>query len=261
MLEIPMKKRMMDMLPKPLLDSLVLFKHRFKRLPAYTIYISYVQGKRGIEIGGPSSQFRTILPLYPSVSGLDGVNVFQHTIWEGKIVPGKTYNYYGNRKGTQFVSDTTDLSAIPSASYDFLLSCNCLEHIANPLKALLEWKRVVRIGGAIILILPNPASNFDHRRPVTDFDNLLEDFQSATTEDDLSHLDEILALHDLSKDPQAGSFNNFRARSLENDQNRALHHHVFSLELMVKMLTHVGLDVKQASQTDRDFYALAIRNA
>ncbi|HMG86795.1 MAG TPA: methyltransferase domain-containing protein [Terracidiphilus sp.] len=243
-----------------MLDTFVLFKHSGKRLPAHKLYLSYVKGKRGIEIGGPSSQFRTTLPLYPYVSDLDGVNVFQHTLWEGRILAGRTYNYFCNRKGIQYISDTTDLSALPPASYDFLLSSNCLEHIANPLKALLEWKRVVRIGGAIVLILPNPKSNFDHRRPVTAFEHLLQDLQNSTAEDDLTHLDEIFALHDLSRDPQAGTLDDFRARSIDNYQNRALHHHIFSLELMVRMLTHVGLGVKEAVESPRDLYALAVRD-
>lgn len=260
MVDMSIRRRIRDMLPKSMVDTFVLFKHSGKRLPVYRLYRSYVKGKNGIEIGGPSWQFRTILPLYPCVSNLDGVNVFQHTLWEGRILAGRTYNYFCNRKGTQYISDTTDLSAVPPASYDFLLSSNCLEHIANPLKALLEWKKIVRIGGAIVLILPNPKCNFDHRRPVTAFEHLLQDFQNATTEDDLTHLDEILALHDLSRDPQAGTLNDFRARSIDNYQNRALHHHVFSLELVVRMLTHVGLGVREAVETNADLYALAIRN-
>jgi SAM-dependent methyltransferase len=248
------------MLPKSVVDTLILIKHSGKRLPAYKLYRSCVKGKKGLEIGGPSSQFRTTLPLYPCISDLDGVNVFQRTLWEGQIAAGKTYNYFRNRMGTQYISDATDLSAIAPTSYDFLLSSNCLEHIANPLRALTEWKRVVRIGGAIVLILPNPKSNFDHQRPVTSFEHLVQDFQDGTTEDDLTHLDEVLALHDLSRDPKGGTMIEFRARSIDNYQNRALHHHVFDLELIARMLTHAGFSVRDASEANRDFYALAIRN-
>ncbi len=259
MLDISVRDRIRDMLPKSVVDTLILIKHSGNRLPAYRLYRSCVKGQRGIEIGGPSSQFRTTLPLYPCISELDGVNVFNQTLWEGNIVPGRTYNYFRGRKGIQYISDATDLSAIPADRYDFLLSSNCLEHIANPLRALMEWKRVVHIGGALVLILPNPKSNFDHRRPITTFEHLLQDFQDGTSEDDLTHLDEVLSLHDLSRDSKGGTMIEFKARGIDNYHNRALHHHVFSLELIVRMLTHVGFDVKEASEANRDLYALAIR--
>ena len=38
---------------------------------------------------------------------------------------------------------------------------------------------------------------------------MLDDFSHDTQEDDLTHLPEILQLHDLSMDPPAGMRNNF----------------------------------------------------
>jgi SAM-dependent methyltransferase len=38
--------------------------------------------------------------------------------------------------------------------YDFCFASHVLEHIANPLKALQGWIRIVKPGGHIILVLP-----------------------------------------------------------------------------------------------------------
>jgi SAM-dependent methyltransferase len=225
------------------------------RLP-FSQYRSFVEDKHGVEVGGPSALFKTVLPVYEFVGRLDGVNFSTQTIWEGRLESGENFNYYKNRTGHQFIADATDLGELASESRDFLLSSNCLEHVANPLKALIEWKRVIRPGGALILVLPNKESNFDHRRPFTTFEHLLDDFNGGVGEDDLTHLDEILALHDLPMDPPAGDLEHFRQRSLKNFENRTLHHHVFDVPLIEKMLDYVGFEILDVTTTRTDFYAL-----
>ncbi len=80
-----------------------------------------------------------------------------------------------------------------------------LEHAANPLRVLYEWKRILKNSGTILIVLPHKAATFDHRRPSTSFEHIKADFDSNVDESDLTHLDEILALHDLKLDPWAGS--------------------------------------------------------
>ena len=233
-------------------------KHARWRLPLRQRYQSLVEGRYGVEIGGPSLLFGTVLPLYQKVSGLDGVNFSADTIWEGRIEAGAGYHYHRNKRGRQFIADATDLPEFATARYDFLLSSNCLEHTANPLKALLEWKRIIKEGGAVVLVVPNRENNFDHRRPVTTFEHLLDDFARDVGEDDLTHLDEILALHDLRRDWAAGGRQQFRKRSLRNFQNRTLHHHVFDVELIEEMLDRVGLGIVDLTTTRTDLFALAM---
>jgi SAM-dependent methyltransferase len=244
---------------KPMIDLYFNLRFAASRFPSRRQYYTSVENKYGIEIGGPSTLFKTVLPLYRIVRGLDGVNFSAETIWEGNIRAGDNFNFYHKKSGRQFIADATDLSEITSARYDFLLSSNCLEHVANPIKALNEWSRVIKPGGALILVLPNKESNFDHRRPVTKFEHLLQDFNRGTGEDDLTHLDEILALHDLSMDPPAGDLEHFRQRSLENFRNRTLHHHVFDVSLIEEILNYVGLEIADLATTKTDFFALATK--
>ena len=87
---------------------------------------------------------------------------------------------------------------------------------------------MIRDHGLLLLILPNREFTFDWRRPVTSLDHLRADFKRDTPETDLFHLDEILALHDLSRDLPAGSPDQFKERCLRNAEFRAMHHHVFA---------------------------------
>jgi hypothetical protein len=81
----------------------------------------------------------------------------------------------------------------------------------------------------------------------------MADYKNNIGEDDLSHLEEILKLHDLSLDPPAGTFEQFKARSLKNIENRCLHHHVFDNFLLKSVFEHFGLQVIYSSNTNDDY--------
>lgn len=212
---------------------LVLSRVVRQQIDNYSYIESLFKDKSGIEIGGPSGDFRNygFIPLYKILKSLDGCNFSTSTIWEGNIKGGTPY-LADVVQGIQYISEATDLSFSPSDKYDFVLSSNCLEHVANPLKAIEEWIRVIKKDGLLLLILPNKDYCFDHKRPITDIKHLLDDYKNQKDESDLTHLSEIIELQDFKMDKCAGTIDKFKERSLENQLNRALHHHVFDISLL-----------------------------
>lgn len=205
-----------------------------------------LDGKYGLEIGGPSRIFRKkgLLPIYPVIGRLDNCNFSSRTVWEGELAEG--YNYYffkGNSPGFQYIRDAVRLKNIESGTYDFILSSHNLEHIANPFAALYEWMRVLKDHASLIVILPHKDATFDHRRRVTRLSHLMDDYENSIVEHDLTHLPEILKLHDLEMDPPAGTFDEFKKRSEDNFNNRCLHHHVFDTKLLVEVLNSIGVQI------------------
>jgi SAM-dependent methyltransferase len=182
------------------------------------------------------------LPLYRQAKNIDGCNFNTFTVWEGSIKEGLNYNYYANKKGYQYIGEASDLKDIENEKYDFLLASHCLEHCANPLKTIQEWLRVIRPGGCLLLILPDKRYTFDHKRPVTPFAHLLDDYNNNADEKDLTHVNEILELHDLAMDKAAGTTDQFRQRSLNNYENRCLHHHVFDFPLLQEIYTFFKIE-------------------
>lgn len=257
MSESSLRQTLVRWLPGPARDVARALKRRLQRLPGWREYERALAGRQGLEVGGPSALFRERLPVYRVLASLDGVNFSHQTMWEGQLSAGGRFEFEPGRAGRQFIAEASALPQIDSGRYGAVLSSNCLEHVANPLRALREWIRVVEPGGALLLVLPNPASNFDHRRPVTSFEHLLQDERQAVGEDDLTHLDEILALHDLDRDPWAGGRENFERRSRDNLVHRGLHHHVFDLALMSRMAAHLGLKTVRMDTTATDFILLA----
>jgi len=200
----------------------------------------------GLEIGGPSSVFgpRGYVPVYPIAARIDNCNFGSHTVWEGDINEGQTFVFDQSKPpGRQFVAEAADLRHIEDAAYDFVLSSHCIEHLANPLQGLREWIRVLKTDGLLVLLVPHKDGTFDHRRPITSMEHLLQDFAAGATEHDSTHLEEILRLHDLSQDPGAGTFEQFRERSLRNFENRCLHQHVFDTRLALEVVDHARLQI------------------
>ncbi|MBW2061533.1 MAG: class I SAM-dependent methyltransferase [Deltaproteobacteria bacterium] len=219
------------------------------RAKSFKICKQLLTGQTGFEIGGPSHIFTKngLLPIYPICGCLDNCNFSQTTIWEGTIREGRNFHYHKKRPpGYQYIRDAIKLDGFDSNSYDFVLSSHTLEHIASPLQALYEWKRVLKEDGLMVLVLPHKDNTFDHLRPVTSLAHLIEDFEREIGEDDLTHLPEILELHDLEMDSEAGSFEEFQKRSIKNVENRCLHHHVFNTELVLTILNHIGLRICSA---------------
>src|SRR5665213_3803236 len=172
-------------LPVPLLQFLWTVTHIGKKHPDRDVYQAALKGKRGIEVGGPSMLFMTMLPLYQIVGQLDSANFSNDTLWEGRLQDGGTFNFFRGRSGTQFVAEATSLGQIESESYDFVISSNCLEHVANPKKAIEEWKRVLKNGGYLLVVVPRKEGSFDHKRPTTTLSHLNDDFRNDVQEDDI----------------------------------------------------------------------------
>lgn len=190
--------------------------------------------KRGVEIGGPSHCTATV--IYQNADTIDNVIFSRETTWSTHSNDDYLYYYY--KKGRVIINDAVNITNVQNEVYDFCFSSHCLEHIANPLKAIREWLRIVKNNGYIIIIVPEKNLCFDHKRNYTEFNRLLTQYEKDVGEDDLSTLDEILANHDLSMDPPAGNLEQFRQRSLNNYHNRCLHHFVYSPDLLMQICNY-----------------------
>jgi SAM-dependent methyltransferase len=205
-----------------------------------------VRGCTGLEIGGPSGLFRRSgrIPIYALARRIDNCNFREQTIWQHSIAQGETFKFDKRHEpGRQYIAEAADLGTIQSEQYDTVLSSHVLEHCANTLRALSEWIRVLKENGILVLVLPHKDGTFDRDRPVTTMQHLIQDFTQGVEERDLTHLEEILRLHDLSRDPGAGGAEAFRERAYRNFENRGLHHHVFDTRLAIQVVNHVKMKI------------------
>ncbi|MDE5699945.1 MAG: class I SAM-dependent methyltransferase [Lachnospiraceae bacterium] len=208
--------------------------------------------EKGLEIGGPSAVFSYI---YDRCRECDGVNFCTDTVWWKQ---GDSDNYIcENRElGKMYIADATNLSDIPDESYEFVMSSNNLEHIANPMKAVAEFYRVLKKNGILIIVVPRKYVNFDHDRLFTPFEHLLEDYRNHVAEDDLSHLSEIIEKHDYDMDIPCGGKEQFVQRAYNNFDNRCLHHHVFDKKCLIQLFEYFNLEVLEFAETYSDYWII-----
>jgi len=200
------------------------------------ILANITYNKQGVEIGGPSS---TGGLLYRLCEHMDNVIFSKNTVWSQHT---DEYVYYQGKTGKVIINDAVNITNISDESYDFCFASHCLEHIANPIKAVKEWLRIVKQNGYVVLILPEKTQCFDHKRKYSLISTLVSQYEKNVGEDDLSTLPEILANHDLSMDLPAGNLEQFTQRSLDNYNNRCLHHYVYNPDLLKEITQYVGAE-------------------
>jgi len=215
-----------------------------KRISKIKLYIESLTNSNGLEIGGPSFAFtkKGFVPIYKHLKSLDGCNFSNNTVWEGKIQGGKSFKYE-NKVGYQYILDGSSLQGIENESYSLILSSHNIEHIANPIKALYEWKRVLKPGGYMLLIVPHKDRTFDHKRPFTTLNHVIEDYKKNTAESDNTHFNGIIDLHDLEMDQGVSTIEELKKRTINNFENRCVHHHTFNSPLIAKMLDYIGVKI------------------
>lgn len=73
--------------------------------------------------------------------------------------------------------DAQHMADVPDASFDFVHSAHCLEHLVDPAEGLANWLRILKPGGHLVCIIPDedlyeqgvfPSTyNADHRHTFT----------------------------------------------------------------------------------------------
>ena len=228
------------------------------RRPLPRAFWEPLHGARALELGGPSAVFAAsgLLPAYPVLERIDGVQFSVETVWHGTMSSGPYILPDATSKGALWILEAADLHAIADSSYDVVLSSHVVEHLANPLRALSEWRRVARPGGHLLMVAPHKEGTFDRRRPVTALAHLVDDERRDTGEADRTHLQESLALHDFSRDVTDPATHAAWCR--DNLRHRAIHHHTFTTPSLLAMLDHAGLELLAAeARWPHDVYVLA----
>jgi len=183
---------------------------------------------RGVEIGAHSLPVEGLNPYY-----IDRVEIYAGTI--GKI---------------DIQADALTLP-IPSGHLDYVCASHVLEHLVNPIAAILEWHRVLKSGGFLYLVVPDKRHTFDEPRHVTSPQHIIRNFISGTTVTEIGHVKEFIYESDWSrlrpgtKEEEKAAHQKvlFDAYAKEISEGRAvdIHHHTFTPESLVALLHKAGL--------------------
>ena len=137
--------------------------------PESVLAHKYLDGLTGFEIGGSvSSPFN--IPGCINVDWTDSWNTLPKRI---------EIELCGGFLPVDVVASGDDLP-FEDNSYDFCLTSHVIEHFYDPIKALREWRRVVKPGGIFFIVCPHKDRTFDRDRPVTTIQELYDRHSNPT---------------------------------------------------------------------------------
>jgi len=142
---------------------------RITQMPQSTLAHKYCIGK-GLEIGGSATN-----PF-----GLDTLNV-DFTDSMNTVFKKDEIRLCDKALKVDIVANGDDIP-LPDESQDFIVSSHVIEHFPNPIKALVEWDRLVKPGGTIFMIVPHKERTFDKHKACTPLSHIVEDFKNNNTE-------------------------------------------------------------------------------
>jgi SAM-dependent methyltransferase len=201
---------------------------RFREYREIRPFVKNLTRTTALEIGGPSWIFKTKIPVYRYLRQL---KLLQPPLQRSAAEMESASYYWLFRKGERYTGEATR-TGFNNSSFSLILNSHVLEHIANPIRALREWYRILEPNGYVFTVVPSPEGTFDQDRPITTFDHILADYRTRKDEDDKSHIEEIVLLTrlDIVKSIQSVDF--FYDRCKNNVELRYMHHHVFDLKLL-----------------------------
>jgi len=128
------------------------------------------------------------------------------------------------------IDDAESLATVADGSFDFLIAAHVIEHMRNPIGALVNWLRVVRDGGLVYLIVPDKRRTFDRLRVRTTLEHMVLDYQQPSRERDFEHfLDYAVFVHHAMIDQAIGEATRLR------DADYSIHFHVFLPQDVVRV--------------------------
>jgi SAM-dependent methyltransferase len=130
------------------------------------------------------------------------------------------------------------MGPVPGESQDFIVCSHVLEHLANPLRAIDDFHRVLRPGGTLLILLPDRRRTFDKDRLPTELGHVVADFDAGEVEVDDEHIIEFLtntgnfpeSLRAVVTDPVR------RGPVLDFHRDRSIHVHCWTMEEFVPVI-------------------------
>ncbi len=149
---------------------------------------------------------------------------------------------FGEKNKLDYLTDAANLYFSKNNEYDFVVSSHVLEHLADPISAIYEWKRVVKNNGLIYCAIPDKRFTFDRKRKRTSLEHLIKDYHNKVKQSDKTHIDEFIKNYDIDMDSSWENKNQFLNFIKENPES-SIHHHVWEAEDIVELFNYCNVKI------------------
>jgi len=159
-----------------------------------------------------------------------------------------------------------DVLELPVSNLDFIIGCHVIEHVANPIKAIVDSLSILKKGGKLILVVPDKRKTFDKTRKLTKPQHLFDDYNNPDPKRDFEHYVDFYTKAMPPEDPSE-----IPALALEKfEEQFPIHFHTFThysfnwLLREVRKKTKVNFDFwtrgPRFTEVDIEFYVSITKN-
>ncbi len=153
------------------------------------------------------------------------------------------------------VAGAPELEPFADGSLDFVIANHVLEHLEDPIDGLTGLIRVIRPGGVLFLVLPDPRHTFDRRRARTTVEHVVRDHEGGPESSRREHyLEWARDIEDVPPDRVQARVEEFAAQDARH------HFHVWELRDFLALLLAVPLPAEIIhAQAYLNEYAVILR--
>ncbi len=186
-------------------------------------YSRHLHG-RGLEIGALGNP----MPL-PHAS---------EVLYSDVLRPEQIDELYPGSRHPDILSDSEHFDGVASDEFNFVVANHVLEHVTDPIGALIEWHRILKRDGLLLISLPDKRYTFDYGRARTTLAHLEADHHSNADPQirNECHLLEW-AEHVERLTPGSTEFDAWVAE--QKRRGFAVHNHVWVMQDILDLLAHV----------------------
>lgn len=145
----------------------------------------------------------------------------------------------------EIVGDGELLETVKDSSLDFLIANHMIEHCQNPLEAIRNYMRVLKIGGVIYMAVPDKRHTFDRDRPNTTIEHLARDYGEGPQWSRRGHFEEYARLVDKVPESEMEAKT---ARLIDIDYS--IHFHVWTPADFMEMLLYFRNKIAQELEVE-----------
>ena len=131
------------------------------------------------------------------------------------------------------IADGEKLETIGDASQDFVIANHFIEHCQDPIRALLNMFRVLKVWGMLYLAIPDKRYSFDIDRPITPLEHLIRDFREGPEWSRRQHFEEWVRFVNKVEDDEEAR----KQVSANMEMNYSIHFHVWTQFEMLDLIS------------------------
>jgi 2-polyprenyl-3-methyl-5-hydroxy-6-metoxy-1,4-benzoquinol methylase len=135
------------------------------------------------------------------------------------------------------IDDAATLKTVANNSVDFIIANHIIEHLSDPIGAILCWFSKLKTGGLLYMAVPDKRKSFDIDRPLTDLQHIIDDHYCTAEQRKTRDREAFYEWSRLVNKTSEDKVEQQVADLIQIDYS--IHYHTFTFESMRRLIEEV----------------------